>query len=819
MEERTQRGIFFSKGSKALVLTLFFISIATFTVGSVLLVGMFRSGLDPEQITKANDMSYEETYRCASDMTQYLHRLPEMIRNGEPFTTDGELDLKKKVDITDLSASGKKMNKNTTYTVEDIRELEEENQLNELRTCVSMAYEKYNNLNMAAGGTDGEADSQLEESEDTQAAQAGDAAETAGEEAANTTEDVSQEWMYSQAFLYLYENGKEMETRLPQSEVSLAEYARNNPEDVSLADLYENLIAAGDMLDSYLSARDELRQDSNVKYVITNADTGVVYTNVDEEEWEDVEAKINAGSSPLIFRGRRVDGRLKDVKASTDAEKYLKNYYSEKVLSGDNEEIILMLDTEYQVVDIFSHCHDYYEKYASWGNVFLAMALCGLILGIVTCVLSTIQAGRRREDRELHLCSVDRVPTEVMLAVIAVPLGLMISLGFIYIDTTGIWDLFAVVLVVLGELLLGMLFMGAYLSIVRRLKGHKFWNTSLCYAIIQSCKSVYMARKTSGRIIIAFVLLILCNLIFGGVGILVALIVDGLVLLYLIRENAGRQVIKDGLARIASGELDFKINGKELIGDNKEMAEAVNHVGDGLMNAVKETLKSERLKADLITNVSHDIKTPLTSIINYVDLLKRENIQDPKIRGYIQVLDSKSQRLKQLTEDLVEASKISSGNVVLEMQPIRLGELIRQTNGEFEEKFAAKDLEMVCRIPDEPVVIMADGRRMWRVIENLYSNVAKYAMPGTRVYVEVKKIGCRVIFEIKNISEHPLNIRAEELTERFIRGDVSRSTEGSGLGLSIAQNLVRLQHGTFDIYLDGDLFKVTITFEVSGFEV
>lgn len=320
--------------------------------------------------------------------------------------------------------------------------------------------------------------------------------------------------------------------------------------------------------------------------------------------------------------------------------------------------------------------------------------------------------------------------------------------------------------------------------------------------------------------ITAFILLVLGNVLFvmamSGFGLLVALLADGIVLLYLIRENAGRQVIRDGLARIASGELDFKIDEKELIGDNKEMAEAVNHVGDGLQNAVKETLKSERLKADLITNVSHDIKTPLTSIINYVDLLKRENIQDPKIKGYIDILDSKSQRLKQLTEDLVEASKISSGNVVLDMQPIRFGELVWQTNGEFEEKFRARGLEIVCKIPEEPMIIMADGRRMWRVVENLYNNVAKYAMPDTRVYVEVRKIGCRIVFEIKNISERPLNIKAEELTERFIRGDVSRSTEGSGLGLSIAQNLVRLQQGTFDIYLDGDLFKVTITFEAAG---
>ena len=327
-----------------------------------------------------------------------------------------------------------------------------------------------------------------------------------------------------------------------------------------------------------------------------------------------------------------------------------------------------------------------------------------------------------------------------------------------------------------------------------------------------------MARTTSGRMIVAFIGLVLGNYIlvavFSGFGALLALLVDGVVLLYLIRENAGRQVIFDGLARLADGQLDYKIDEKDLTGDNRRMAEAVNHVGDGLQNAVKETLKSERLKADLITNVSHDIKTPLTSIINYVDLLKREDIQDPKIRGYIEVLDNKSKRLKQLTEDLVEASKVSSGNVVLDMKPIRFGELLWQTNAEFEEKFAAKGLDLICKVEEEPLVIMADGRRMWRVVENLYNNIAKYAMPNTRVYVEARKIGCRIVLDVKNISEHPLNIRAEELTERFIRGDVSRSTEGSGLGLSIAQNLVKMQGGTFDIYLDGDLFKVTITFGV-----
>ena len=499
---------------------------------------------------------------------------------------------------------------------------------------------------------------------------------------------------------------------------------------------------------------------------------------------------------------------------------YLRNYFSYNCIVGQNEKLTLMLNAEYPMDDEIFYSHKYFAQYSQWGNVFLLCSGVSLVLGILMVILLSVQTGRVRQDRELHLRGSDKVPTEVAVTAGLVSLVLMVTMVIPALENGEAWEVYIYALLGAGEMLFSAVILWAYLSIVRRMKGHIVWKTSLIRTIIQSCKNVYMARKTSGRMITAFILLVLGNVLFvmamSGFGLLVALLADGIVLLYLIRENAGRQVIRDGLARIASGELDFKIDEKELIGDNKEMAEAVNHVGDGLQNAVKETLKSERLKADLITNVSHDIKTPLTSIINYVDLLKRENIQDPKIKGYIDILDSKSQRLKQLTEDLVEASKISSGNVVLDMQPIRFGELVWQTNGEFEEKFRARGLEIVCKIPEEPMIIMADGRRMWRVVENLYNNVAKYAMPDTRVYVEVRKIGCRIVFEIKNISERPLNIKAEELTERFIRGDVSRSTEGSGLGLSIAQNLVRLQQGTFDIYLDGDLFKVTITFEAAG---
>ncbi len=212
--------------------------------------------------------------------------------------------------------------------------------------------------------------------------------------------------------------------------------------------------------------------------------------------------------------------------------------------------------------------------------------------------------------------------------------------------------------------------------------------------------------------------------------------------------------------------------------------------------------------------MSHDLKTPLTSIINYVDLIKREKIQNERVQGYLTVLEQKSQRLKTLTEDLVEASKASSGNLKLEITDIDFVELVNQTNGEFEEKFAQRHLSLVSRLPEQPILIQADGRRLWRVLENLYNNAFKYAMEQSRIYVDMTTEGEMVVFTIKNISEHPLNISSEELTERFVRGDVSRTTEGSGLGLSIAQSLTQLQKGVFELVIDGDLFKAYVRFPI-----
>lgn len=360
------------------------------------------------------------------------------------------------------------------------------------------------------------------------------------------------------------------------------------------------------------------------------------------------------------------------------------------------------------------------------------------------------------------------------------------------------------------------LFMLFYLSLVRRIKAHNLWEKSILRAVIHLGGRVYEARQESSKLIMAALGLMLLHFIFlpttGFFGVMLCLVVDILVLLYMLREATGKRTVIEGLRQLGSGDLDYKVDTTELKGNNKELAEVVNSMGDGLKTAVEVRMKNERMQADLITNVSHDIKTPLTSIVNYVDLLKRENIEDPKIKGYIDILERKSQRLKQLTEDLVEASKASSGNVNMEFVTLNLNELVQQVNGEFDERLSGRELDMICSLPPEPALVRADSRYLWRVIENLYGNVAKYAMPGSRVYVDVIRREGSVVFIMKNMSEQTLNISPDELMERFVRGDSSRTTEGSGLGLSIAENLVKLMKGTFELFVDGDLFKVEVTF-------
>jgi signal transduction histidine kinase len=259
------------------------------------------------------------------------------------------------------------------------------------------------------------------------------------------------------------------------------------------------------------------------------------------------------------------------------------------------------------------------------------------------------------------------------------------------------------------------------------------------------------------------------------------------------------------MMRKGNMNVSIKCTNSEL----EELGENINHLKQGMEKAINESIKAERLKTDLITNVSHDLKTPLTSIINYTDLLKKEKIENENAKKYIDILEKKSKKLKILTEDLIEVSKISSGNETVALEKIDFKELVLQANGEFAEKFEEKNLEVISNLPKEAVIVDLDGKKMWRVLENLYQNVYKYSLENTRVYVDLI-VNDHIVFTIKNISKEKLNISPDELMERFIRGDSSRHTGGNGLGLSIAKDLSKLNGGTLSIQIDGDLFVAKI---------
>ena len=266
-----------------------------------------------------------------------------------------------------------------------------------------------------------------------------------------------------------------------------------------------------------------------------------------------------------------------------------------------------------------------------------------------------------------------------------------------------------------------------------------------------------------------------------------------------------------GARRMARGDLTQKIPVKYLWGSFRDFANRLNALADVAVDAARNQLKSERMKTELITNVSHDIKTPLTSIINYVDLLRKPHTEQEGAQ-YLEVLSRQSQRMKKLLEDLMEMSKASTGNIHAEIQELDAAETVNQALGEFADKLASVSLTPVFPQPEKPIRMMADGRLAWRVLSNVLSNAVKYALPGTRLYVDIAQAEHDVIISLKNISREQLNISAEELMERFVRGDTSRNTEGSGLGLNIAQSLMELQHGKLRLVVDGDLFKVTLIF-------
>ena len=483
---------------------------------------------------------------------------------------------------------------------------------------------------------------------------------------------------------------------------------------------------------------------------------------------------------------------------------------------GSGERVLLAVNVSYPIGDEIQEAYLAYEQREPvlLGSI-VGAAGSGILLVLLLALL-TAAAGRQEKGGAALLSGFDRIPTEI-----AAGLCLIVGVSWYLLVTEVAAGYLFRLLSFRGQLLLtavteyGVILFG-FLSFVRRHKAGTLWSNSVCYAVLLGCRQAYSARKNSQRLVIGYVAFFALNIFFVGFfglpGAVMALVLDMAVLLYLMRDEVGKQNVREGLYQISQGKLDYRIDTKAMTGESLEMSLAVNEMGEGLQKAVDSMVKNERLKAELITNVSHDIKTPLTSIINYVDLLKREELQNERAREYIRVLDQKSQRLKQLTEDLIEASKISSGNVELHMTELNLGQMLRQAYGECSERLEESRLEMEISMEKEPVVIRADGRQLWRVFENLFGNMAKYAMPGTKARLEMKRgqEGVEILF--RNICRQKLQMSADELQERFVRGDLSRSTEGTGLGLSIAKSLTELMGGRFQISLEDDSFQAALWF-------
>ena len=440
-------------------------------------------------------------------------------------------------------------------------------------------------------------------------------------------------------------------------------------------------------------------------------------------------------------------------------------------------------------------------------------------LGALACLIFLCAgAGHKRGVEGIHLNWQDRIWYDVYLCLAAgaVYLYLLMWDGFYYLTWWGnsfFWRMLQ--MDVMWILPGAALALAVILTTAARCKAGTLLRDTLIARCLRGVRWFVGSLPITWRLVVLYfcylILAIALLELLWTDAYFVLLLVGGGVLLALCWWAVNFQRLRRAGEALAAGDLDYRVDTHRMPGDLRRLGEDLNNISGGMAHAVQEQMRSERFKAELITNVSHDLKTPLTSIINYVDLLKKTDIRDETARGYIQVLDDKSQRLKKLTEDLVEASKASTGTLPVNRERVGMVQLVSQALGEYEEKLEGRHLQVVTSLPEGEVYVNADGRHLWRVLDNLLSNCVKYAMEGTRVYLDLARGHGQVILSLKNVSRDALNIPPEQLMERFVRGDQSRTTEGSGLGLSIARSLTELQGGVFELSVDGDLFKATVS--------
>lgn len=479
---------------------------------------------------------------------------------------------------------------------------------------------------------------------------------------------------------------------------------------------------------------------------------------------------------------------------------------------------------ELPVTDEISQAVSRIDRLYGYRVLLPAAAGLSFVLGVLLFLFLLSAAGHRDSGEEITESFVDRIPLDLFTLLIASGICAIFAFGFGFGLPGNIVGYTLGMVLLLGA---GLLFLLWCMSFAVRVKKKSLWQNCLLTRLWHFCGRTLRngghllgrglrALPMLGRGVLFLGAFLLAELLilalFNGEG-MVLWILHILVLcpavLFLIWNM---RKLRLGAKEIAGGNLSYTVDTKYLFGELKDHAEDLNHIRDGMNAAVEERMKSEHFKSELITNVSHDIKTPLTSIINYVDLLEKEELDNERAREYVEVLSRQSAKLKKLIDDLIEASKASTGVLAVHPERCELGVLLDQCAGEYAERFGKAGLELVLLKPREPVTILADGRHIWRTFDNLLGNIVKYAQPNTRVYWNLSREGDKAVVIFRNISREQLNLSGEELMERFVRGDSSRNTDGSGLGLAIARSLTQLQGGEMDITVDGDLFKVTLRF-------
>lgn len=585
------------------------------------------------------------------------------------------------------------------------------------------------------------------------------------------------------------------------------------------------------------SAKQQLSYINNIKYIAINKDSNEVYSNTEYKTIEDFKKNIKGECNVELSSNNDVISYTKQIKDNTfkklNANKELRDVLNYNLYDFD---VCISINKNFEN-------YGYYDKVLAIKNNFdveviyfktiIISSIISLILFIVSILIYKKMKCEVLDRNSFYLKLYKIIPLEIYIIV-----GLFLICNIVnFIKTSHLWYysmLECIVYIFIGIFGLFVIYYILRKEIKSFDKPIEILKTSLIVRVlILGKKTLKDTNKVTKSVPLAKRIIILAALsvgvgtigwfigfLFGSTlllflfGPILSLTIVVLYVYYLIKKLAYLSYIMEGTERIKGGDIHYKL---DIIDDDNfsNLAENINNIGEGLDKAIYNQLKSERLKSELITNVSHDLKTPLTSIINYIELIKKEeDIKPEHIKDYVNVLDSKSKRLKVLIEDLFEASKASSGNLELNMEKIDITQLLRQAIGEMEEKLSNANLDLKLRAPEEKTYIMADGKKLYRVLENLLSNISKYSLDNTRVYIDIIEENDKVKLTMKNISSYELNFDPEEIMERFKRADESRNTEGSGLGLAIARDLVNAQGGRFEIDIDGDLFKSVVEFNL-----